>query len=293
MVHPTWINDLLPNIGNKRFRDMIIPGTHDSGSYREGFEIPTIELPLTRYALTQDDTILGQLYQGARYLDIRPAYYKYLPYKWYVNHGITIQHPLVHVLDQVVQFVNETGEPVIFGLKEFPMGFEGKDTHRELVRFMVDYFGDHIIRPKNNNPWRSTLNELMSNKSERIILAYDDRDIVSEFSDVLFPAVHQNWGNVRKWKALEEYLRNVSLQDHMRLSDYPVADMAELTPTELDVVLDRLGGLRKMADDVNLNLCDLYENELYPYANIISVDFIKGTRITEMAVFLNRLMWRF
>lgn len=69
--------------------------------------------------------------------------------------------------------------------------------------------------------------------------------------------------------------------------------MAELTPNELDVLLDRLGGLRKMADDVNLNACDLYENELYFKANIIAVDFIKGSRITEMAVFLNRLMWRF
>lgn len=80
---------------------------------------------------------------------------------------------------------------------------------------------------------------------------------------------------------------------YSRLSNIPVADMAELTPTELDVVLDRLGGLRKMADDVNLNLCDLYENELYSNANIIAVDFIKGTRITEIAIFYNRLMWRF
>lgn len=215
-LHPQWVNDLLPKIGNKRFRDLIIPGTHDSGCYREAFEIPSIELPITRYALTQDHTILGQLYQGARYLDIRPAYYKYLTYKWYVNHGITIQHPLKLVMEQVVQFVNETGEPVIFGLKEFPIGFDDKNTHRDLVKFMVDFFGKRIVKPKDYyNPWQSTLNELMANKDERIILAYDDRSIVNEHSDILFPAVRQNWGNVRKWKDLERYLKQVSQQDPM------------------------------------------------------------------------------
>lgn len=75
-----------------------------------------------------------------------------------------------------------------------------------------------------------------------------------------------------------------------RLSNYPVADMAELTANELDVVFDRLGGLRKMADNVNLNLCDLYENELHALANIIAVDFIGGTRVTEIAIFFNGLM---
>lgn len=213
MVYPNWVNDLLPIIGNKRFRDLIIPGTHDSACYREGFEIPSIELPFTRYALTQDDNILGQLYRGPRYLDIRPSYYKYLPYQWYVNHGITIQHPLKDVMEQVVQFVNETGEPVIFGLKEFPIGFDNIETHRKLVKFMVNYFGDKIIKPKSYNPWESTLNELMANQNERIILAYDQRTIVNEHSDVLFPAVRQNWGNVRKWKELEQYLRKVSTQD--------------------------------------------------------------------------------
>lgn len=213
MAYPTWINDLLPNVGHRRFRDLIIPGTHDSASYKEGFDLPQIELPLTRYALTQDDTILGQLYQGARYLDIRPAYYKNLQHKWYVNHGVTIQQTLDHVMDQVITFVNETREPVIFGLKEFPIGFANSDVHRDLVRYMQFYFGNFTLKPLSDNPWKYFLNELLSSSEGRIILAYDDRMIVEEFPDILFPAVKQNWGDVRKWNALEQYLRVVSLQD--------------------------------------------------------------------------------
>uniref|UniRef100_T1GM27 Phosphatidylinositol-specific phospholipase C X domain-containing protein n=1 Tax=Megaselia scalaris TaxID=36166 RepID=T1GM27_MEGSC len=162
MVHPRWLNNLLPNIGFRRFRDLIIPGTHDSASYKEGFEIPQVELPVTRYSLTQDDTILGQLYQGARYLDIRPSFYKNLPNKWYVNHGITIQQTLDNVMDQVKKFVNETGEPVIFGLKEFPVGFNTIDIHRNLVQYMESYFGNYIFKPKDmDEPWKFTLNDIL------------------------------------------------------------------------------------------------------------------------------------
>lgn len=66
--------------------------------------------------------------------------------------------------------------------------------------------------------------------------------------------------------------------------------MAELTANEMDVVLDRLGGLRKMADNVNLKVSNLYADELHTTANIIAVDFVQGTWITEMAVYFNSLL---
>lgn len=64
--------------------------------------------------------------------------------------------------------------------------------------------------------------------------------------------------------------------------------MTELTASSMDVALYRLGGLRKMADDVNLNVCSLYENELLHRANIIAVDFIRGTRLAEIAITYNK-----
>uniref|UniRef100_T1H2W1 Phosphatidylinositol-specific phospholipase C X domain-containing protein n=1 Tax=Megaselia scalaris TaxID=36166 RepID=T1H2W1_MEGSC len=126
------------------------------------------------YYITQDDNILGQLIHGARYLDIRPAYYEDREQKWYVNHDFVIQQPLSVVMDQVIQFVNETNEIVIFGLKEFPVGFKNNPyRHNQLVEFMEKYFDDFIVRPNGFTYWSLTLNEILSHSKGRIILAYD------------------------------------------------------------------------------------------------------------------------
>lgn len=69
-----------------------------------------------------------------------------------------------------------------------------------------------------------------------------------------------------------------------RSSIFPNSDMAELTPSAWDVLMNPQGGLSQMADNVNLPLSDLYEKELLDKANIISVDFIRGTRIVELAL---------
>lgn len=63
--------------------------------------------------------------------------------------------------------------------------------------------------------------------------------------------------------------------------------MAELTPTAWDLIINPHGGLSEMADNVNLRVSELYEKELANEANIISVDFIRGTRIVEFAVKIN------
>lgn len=64
--------------------------------------------------------------------------------------------------------------------------------------------------------------------------------------------------------------------------------MAELTPSTWDVLTKPQGGLGKMADSVNLRASDLYEKELLKEVNIVAVDFIRGSRIVELAMQANR-----
>lgn len=64
--------------------------------------------------------------------------------------------------------------------------------------------------------------------------------------------------------------------------------MAELTPKAWDVIVNKYGGLRKMADKVNWRVSQLYGNDLGPNANIVAVDFYRGTTIVETAIDLNR-----
>lgn len=121
-AYPKWMNDMRAIVGGFRFRDLFIPGSHDSGSYRVNFDPLAKETLVTKYSLTQDDDIMGQLMHGIRYLDIRVGYYRNTAEMFFVNHGITKQRPLIEVIDQVKEFVQKTNEIVIFGLKEFPVG---------------------------------------------------------------------------------------------------------------------------------------------------------------------------
>lgn len=64
--------------------------------------------------------------------------------------------------------------------------------------------------------------------------------------------------------------------------------MAELTPNTWDVLTDRFGGLRKMADQTNREISRWYiDDEWAPLANIVAVDFVRGTNLMETAMHWN------
>ncbi|KAM7351763.1 phosphatidylinositol-specific phospholipase C X domain containing isoform 2-T4 [Cochliomyia hominivorax] len=285
-AYPKWMTEMRSIVGGLRFRDLFIPGSHDSGSYRVNFDPLAKETIVTKYSLTQDDDIMGQLMHGIRYLDIRVGYYRNTPEMFFINHGITRQRPLIDVIDQVKEFVEKTNEIVIFGLKEFPIGF-GKNltVHHKLVGYLKTHFGDLIVHP--SITWRGSLNDIWLRK-QNVILAYDLYSVVNLYPHLLFGSVEQRWGNVQTWPNLERYLRTINGQDISRLSSRPVADMAELTPKTWDVIVNKYGGLRKMADRINWRVSQLYMNELGNNANIVAVDFYRGTTIVEIALEYNR-----
>lgn len=121
-AYPRWMTDLQKQIGDLRIRDLFLPGTHDSGSYRLNFNPSLKETIITKYSLTQDENIFNQLMHGIRYLDIRVGHYSNTPEKFFINHGIIRQVSLIDVIDQIKDFLDETNEIIIFGLKEFPVG---------------------------------------------------------------------------------------------------------------------------------------------------------------------------
>lgn len=52
-LNPTWMNDMKADIEHYRFRDLFIPGTHDSTSYKVGFNPFRNETLVTKYSITQ------------------------------------------------------------------------------------------------------------------------------------------------------------------------------------------------------------------------------------------------
>lgn len=60
--------------------------------------------------------------------------------------------------------------------------------------------------------------------------------------------------------------------------------MAELTPNTWDVILNRLGSIRQMADRININVTNWYNSKWQHTANIVAVDFVRSSGIVETAI---------
>src|SRR5690349_7751003 len=106
----------------------------------------------------------------------------------------------------------------------------------------------------------------------------------------LWQSVRQRWGKVKDGseqlvKFLEDSRRNLTQEFQ---TSRPFAEMAEMTPEAVDVLTNRYGGLRTMADTVNWNVSKLYRNSFGGGANIVAVDFYLETDIVQIAIDWNR-----
>ncbi|XP_031627031.1 PI-PLC X domain-containing protein 1 [Contarinia nasturtii] len=283
-AYPTWMNDNKDLIKRFKFRDLFILGSHDSGSYRVNFNTTWNETIVTKYALTQADDITSQLHHGIRYLDIRVGYYRATDPQFWINHGISRQQPFINALHQVRDFVLETNEIVIFDVQEFPVGFgKSLDIHRKLVRYIQKELGELLVDPSGG--WEVKLEQIWQNR-RNIILAYDHIEMVNEFPSFIFQSVQQRWGNCQNLADLKRFLAP-SGHSFTLFSSRPFADMAELTPTTWDVLIDKWGGLRRVADTSNRLISKWYAEEWFMSANIVAVDFYRGTNLMETAIYSN------
>lgn len=105
-----------------------------------------------------------------------------------------------------------------------------------------------------------------------------------------FISVRQRWGKVKdSYAQLEKFLlqsRSNASKDFQ--TSRPFAEMAELTPEAIDVLTNRYGGLRSMADLVNRHLTKLYYGDFGAGANVVAVDFYRATNLVEIAIEWNK-----
>lgn len=138
--------------------------------------------------------------------------------------------------------------------------------------------------------WDARLGEIWRS-DKRIIVAYDHFGLVqNEGLGILWQSVRQRWGKVKDGAdSLENFLKQsrANLTREFQTSR-PFAEMAELTPEAVDVLTNRYGGLRSMADQVNHRVTKLYDGNFGSGANIVAVDFYRATNLVDSAIKWNK-----
>ncbi|MFK8031478.1 MAG: hypothetical protein AB8G18_14675 [Gammaproteobacteria bacterium] len=152
----TWMQNIESSLLNKRLRNVMLPGTHDSATYAISSSSPvtrdcfinlpsiacTVATQLPGVAQAQSFNLLDQLAFGIRYLDLR----------WCEERdgdGIFTCHslegsPLAEVLNDIDVFLSETEQEIVYVDNRFFYGFEDTD-HEVLINAFRERFGDLMI----------------------------------------------------------------------------------------------------------------------------------------------------
>lgn len=274
-IQPTWMS----RYGKLRLGSLMIPGTHNSGSWRgQPFLIKN-------YILCQDRNWWQQLVFGIRYFDVRVGIFE--NNEVYLTHSVARCTPFEDELDHVVAFLKKSPKEIVvldFHSFDSPLNFT-LDNHKHLLNIVKRKFAKFIY-PRHELYYDEgpTLDEVWASGG-RVIISYNNRRIVND-NQWLWYEVSRDWPNVISTDKLQKYVHDKS--SRKQYGNPMSVIMAELTPTKTYVLFHPTGSLRKLADEVNphLGFWLRYQNRS-DNINIIATDFFLGNDMVNLAVETN------
>lgn len=166
-----WMEDYLPLIRDIKLRDLIMPGSHDSGTYSTkgiGKEL----------AITQDISIKEQLEIGCRYLDLRYAGKGSGAKDVYIYHSIWPSIKFDDALLEIACFLKESPKEFI----TIKVQQEGHGANAQQKEYMINlfqqYFGKKMLTGKDEwwDSQTSTLGQVVDKKKNLFVCA--DKNLI-------------------------------------------------------------------------------------------------------------------
>lgn len=280
-TRPFWMEDNRKYLENSTLSSIMIPGSHDSGSFTK--YVRNSDSVVSRYKYAQEEPVFNQLLYGLRYFDFRVGFYNQTKERFYINHSyFRTDHPLQRILSEVVNFLKATREIVILDFHNFPVGFDSEDVHTELKNLIISKLGDFLI-PHLFNGLEPTIGELWKT-NKRVIVSYGHYK--PNQINLFWPPIPRAWGNKQHVRDLKKYFEEIFAGP---LPKTLWASMAELTPDAKTVIIHPREGLRMFADEVNRNITHWFRDLFWQKANIVATDFFLGNDIVEVAVNINKV----
>jgi hypothetical protein len=155
-LHPDWMSNLVQSCPEICLGDMVIPGTHDSGSH----SIDTFKL-FSAVGRTQNVGVLEQLHRGARFLDLRIAG---AGTNASIFHGCLQGSPFERVLDDIHLFCQDfPGEFIVIEVvAEYGRAFSAEQK-KQALEVLKQSLGDKLYIADDRE-------KLMTNPLKELIL---------------------------------------------------------------------------------------------------------------------------
>ena len=287
-----WVSELYEKHPETLLTELVLPGTHDSGSYKiTASSPPASDAPAlyshfgalaASWAKTQDLNLNRQLLDGIRYLDLRIDEHEG---ELVLIHGL-VSCPLKPELLGVRDFARKhPREPVILDIQDMPP----RSAHDELDGLFIELFSEHLYLSE-DAPKTWSLSSLWKSKKSLITLSPDDSFARKGPRYQHRKLLDNVWTNTRDIESLQQGLdARIGSRDRSRLQ----CAYLTFTPTSSTIARDRLRGgrgLRGLSEKLfklpGKWLPGWLDEGLHP--NIISVDFYDKTDVVEAAIAANR-----
>jgi len=266
-----WMWQYQQFLGDQKITSLILPGTHDSGTYAM---VSVFAQPWTQ---CQNLDLNGQLESGARVLDIRTGIQgdEDDDNRFILVHDIwRTSVTMASALDQVINFCNEnTAEVVILDYHRFvDLNGATELLYTELIKLIKTKLGDKLIPESDND---KTLNELIAGKG-RVIVAWNrSSDKPSDF----WSGVNQKWWN--KPTKTELYDSMTSFYD----GTMPAGMWSACAVLTADI--PHIYPIQSLNPDLSLWFSP--DGSWALKSNIVSCDFIETTQLAEALVQANMI----
>ncbi|MBF0207342.1 MAG: hypothetical protein HQK53_10685 [Oligoflexia bacterium] len=237
-THPDWMERMSHDIGQLSLNQVVMPGTHDSGTYgiNESSPICTADITkwaklgapvVARFARTQRVDYGRQLYAGIRYLDIRLCKQGR---NIYTSHGM-VSYPIFEQLELIRAFVLAYPKEIIILHFQHTYGFSEKD--KSDIQNMVKHLFSRQLADRNDFSPTSVVNDFWS-ADKNVIAIFHERywGDISNKESIFWSnnsTITNPWPNqIEVANAMNELDKNLEERDMLKL----FVLQAVLTPPE-------------------------------------------------------------
>uniref|UniRef100_G3ML90 Phosphatidylinositol-specific phospholipase C X domain-containing protein n=1 Tax=Amblyomma maculatum TaxID=34609 RepID=G3ML90_AMBMU len=279
---PRWMRQYNCTLSQLTLKNMLIPGTHNSGMYYTGYLHPH-----QLYTYNQFENISHQLAYGIRSLDVRVQFFAG---EFYVTHDNERGPAKIReILVEVVKFVQKTGELVLLDFHRFTKGFDPKydnvtARHQQLASLIIEVLGGVILQ---SYTWWESIGEIFRKCDRKgaigCVFVFYNAEYTGPHAEYLGYAIDQKWPNAQSVKAMFEYI-DTKACPHERWQLTSI--MAELTPKFPSLI----AGTRQAAQWVNHKVTEYFRTEYERCRAIISTDYFLGNGMIDLAIEANLML---
>ena len=170
-VNERWMSDIWTFIKDRKLAEVIIPGTHDSGTYQLGWGSGI------NSAKTQNVSIGEQLKDGIRYLDLRVVEASHTGCAddsvWWLFHTWK-SYRLQEALDEIAAFVKKPAnskEVIILDFQDITLNYDDASAIDVLLALVQKKLGPYIVPIDQASNWHnSTLADFVGQGRQIIVL---------------------------------------------------------------------------------------------------------------------------